>query len=437
MMAQNKGLVIAAPHSNSGKTSISMGIIAALKQRGLKVAALKNGPDYIDTSLLQYAGAEKTYNYDVWAMRDVTRARIINDISDGDMVIAEGAMGLFDEPSSTAQMAKDLKLPVILVIDCRSMAGSIAAIVSGFVGFDPNIHIAGVILNHFMSERHENILRQSLQQHLPNIEIIGALPHQQDITINKRHLGLIQPHDDIMINDKINQLAKMITQYCDMDLLLSLMQPLENKAINSNDQNMILPLCQPNQKIAVARDKAFSFLYQHIIADWQYHDIDICYFSPLNDEAPDDDCHAIFLCGGYPELYADTLSQTENFYNAMYHAVQQGKMIYGECGGYMMLGKHLSDKDNQTYHMLRLLPIETAINAPKRVLGYRDIACHHILKGNYRGHEFHYSTDRSIDNNDDYFCHATNYQQENLGRYGVVKGNVVGSYLHIIDRYMT
>lgn len=432
-MAENKGVVIAAPQSNSGKTSISIGIIAALKQRGFSISALKNGPDYIDPSLLQYAGAEKTYNYDVWAMRDITRARILNNIRDSNIIIAEGAMGLFDEPSSTAQMAKDTKLPVILVIDCRSMAGSIAPLVRGFIGFDADVNIVGVILNHVMSERHGNILRQSLQDHLPNIVLIGILPHRPEITLKKRHLGLVQANDDVMINDKIKQLANIILQYCDMDVLLSIMQPLQRKDINHDNHAMILPLCKKNQKISIAKDKAFSFIYPHIIDNWQDNNIEISYFSPLNDESPDDDCHAIFLCGGYPEHYGNILSQAHHFHHAMQQASKKGKMIYGECGGYMTLGNILIDKDNEQYNMLGLLPLQTSINAPKRILGYRHIATSpHWSHHHYKGHEFHYSREKHQENAN-YFCKFTNYQGDDLGASGMVINNIAGSYQHIID----
>lgn len=432
MIHHCKKIVIAAPQSHSGKTSITLGLIAALSRQHYKITALKNGPDYIDTGFFKYAGAENTYNYDVWAMRDTTRQHIIYQGQESDIIIGEGSMGLFDKPSSTAMMAKSLSANVILVVNCRSIADSIAALVKGYVEFDKHITVIGVILNQVMSEKHEKILRYAMKESLPYIHIIGCIPYDDDVHIPSRYLGLQQAHEDINIKAKINLLADYIIQYCDIDLLLSLMsihQPISKPAKNK----MIMPLLAKGGKIAIAYDICFAFIYQHIINNWRDHDIDIVFFSPLADESPDADSDAIYLPGGYPELYAQQLSYNKKFITAMRHHAKQGKKIYGECGGYMVLGNMLTDKDNIAHKMIGLLPINSHINAPKRVLGYRQILSFGFLQNHYRGHEFHYATAEYLCDDKDFFCQSGDYNGQNVGYHGIQHHHIAGSFMHIID----
>jgi cobyrinic acid a,c-diamide synthase len=423
-------LIIAAPSSGSGKTLVTLGLLGALKKHGVPVASAKTGPDYIDPTFHALATGTSSTNLDPWAMSpDQLRRRAQAAAGDADLLIIEGVMGLFDGAvsgkGSTADLAAALKLPVILVVDVGSMAQSIAAIVHGFSTLREDINVAGVILNRVASERHEQMLRDALNA--LDIAYLGALGRDADLSIPSRHLGLTLPEEFQQANQVAVKASERVETAIDLDALQALAMPLQT----APPPYALPPL---GQKIAIAKDQAFAFIYPHILSDWRQQGAELSFFSPLNDEAPQADADAIFLPGGYPELHADKLANAVNFHDGMHKAARSGAMIYGECGGYMVLGQSLTDKDGATHKMLGLLPHSSSIDRPRRQLGYRCLSHQSPLPWpkSLLGHEFHYST-QSGEVANPLFA-ATDAQGNAQPAMGCLLGNVMGSYAHVIDR---
>lgn len=424
------GLIIAAPSSGSGKTLVTLGLLGALKKHGVSVASAKTGPDYIDPTFHALATGTPSTNLDPWAMSpDQLRRRAQAAAGDAELLIIEGVMGLFDGAvsgkGSTADLAAALQLPVILIVDVGSMAQSIAAIVLGFSTLRKDINVAGVILNRVASDRHEQMLRDALNA--LDIAYLGALGRDTDLSIPSRHLGLTLPEEFQKANQVAAKAIERVETAIDRDALQALAIPL---------QTAPPPVALPplGQKIAIAKDQAFAFIYPHILSDWRQQGAELSFFSPLNNEAPQADVDAIFLPGGYPELHAEKLANAANFYDGMHRAVQTGTLIYGECGGYMALCQSLTDKDGATHKMLGLLPHSSSIDRPRRQLGYRCLTHQSPLPWpkHLFGHEFHYST-QSGEVAKPLFS-ATDAQGNAQPAMGCVLGNVMGSYAHVIDR---
>lgn len=427
-----KGVIIAAPNSGAGKTTLTLGIIRALTQRGLRVATGKSGPDYIDPRYHSLAGAGTCVNLDVWAMN---RAQILSLSGQftGDFTIIEGAMGLYDGAQvpdnplgkgSTADLAATLDLPVILVLDVARQGQTAVAIAQGLANMRSDIKIAAVILNQVGSAKHGHMIRRAMQT--INMPVLGVIPRQQSIAMPSRHLGLVQAEEHKDIGGFINMAADTATEYLDLDALLALGQ-----SIKSGVQVDILPPLA--QHIAVARDQAFAFVYPHLLSDWQNFGAEISFFSPLNDEAPKTDADAIYLPGGYPELHAGRLAGNSNFIAGMQKAAQNERLIYGECGGYMTLGQGLIDAEGYHHEMLNLLPLVTSFENPKLHLGYRHLSPIGNLpwKAPLMAHEFHYATITQEEDTERLF-HACDSMQEPLPDMGLRKGTVMGSFAHVI-----
>ncbi|MDP2734152.1 MAG: cobyrinate a,c-diamide synthase, partial [Hoeflea sp.] len=299
------GIMIAAPQSGSGKTTVTLGLLRALKRRGVALAPGKAGPDYIDPAFHAAASGETCLNYDPWAMRgDLLLANASLQSQGGRMLVIEAMMGLFDGAADGSGSAGDLAgllgLPVILVIDCARMSHSVAALAHGFAHFHPDVLMPGVILNRVASVRHEGMLRQALEK--ARIEVIGALPMVEKLSLPARHLGLVQAGENTELAALIDSAADLVESRIDLNMLIKLAQRAQPKAAPAN----IPRLPPPGQKIAVARDIAFAFAYEHMLLGWQRRGAEISFFSPLNNEAPADGCDAVVLPGGYPELHAGT-----------------------------------------------------------------------------------------------------------------------------------
>ena len=428
-MRSANGLVIAAPRSGSGKTLVTLGLIAALRRRGLSIAPAKTGPDYIDAAILARITDSPALNLDPWAMREtVLRHRAYHHGFGHDLLLVEGVMGLFDGAvdgrGSTADLAATLQLPVILVVDADRQGHSIAALVQGFARFRQDVEIAGVILNRVATTRHEHLLVDALRP--LGITVLGALPRRDALVVPERHLGLVLPNEIDTLPAIVGAAADAVETYLDLNLLLSLSAPL------GAPTETVPPRLPPlGQNISIARDDAFSFLYQHLIADWQAAGATLRFFSPLADEAPEMNSDAVFLPGGYPELHGPRLAAASRFRAGLHAARDRGALIYGECGGYMVLGQTLTDAAGVTYAMAGLLPIETDISRPRRTLGYRRLSHQSPLPWprDLLGHEFHYSAGGA---HDPLFT-ATDALGTSLPPMGAVVGRVMGSYAHVID----
>jgi len=420
------GLIIAAPSSGSGKTTITLGLLRALRDRGIAVRGAKSGPDYIDPKFHEAACGQSCVNLDAWAM---SPDRIRELASGDDLLIIEGAMGLFDGApldgkGAVADLARILRLPVILVVDTSHMAQSVAPIVAGFAGFDPEVQIAGIILNKLGSPKHTRMVRKALSS--IDIPVLGAVMRDPELATPSRHLGLVQAGEHDNLEGFLDAAAAQISEEVDIDALLRLSAPLPAAPA-------LRPVPPSRRHIAIAHDQAFSFCYPHLIREWVQAGVTMSLFSPLaNDRIPSADL--IFLPGGYPELHAAKLATADNFIEGLRFAAQTTD-IYGECGGYMTLGESLTDADGTVHEMAGLLPLQTSFAKRKLHLGYRDLsASTGAFQGQYKGHEFHYATTLKADGRP--LFDAKDAEGASLPPMGLVQGRVSGSFAHIIDRVL-
>jgi cobyrinic acid a,c-diamide synthase len=432
------GLVIAAPRSGSGKTTLTLGLLAALRARGIAVAPAKTGPDYIDTAILGRAAGSEAANLDPWAMSPARLNRLASDHAvDADLLLVEGVMGLFDGAAdgtgSTGDLAATLGLPVILVVDAERQSQSIAPLVMGFANWRPEVKIAGVIVNRAASTRHEAMLRAALAA--TGIPLLGVIPRRDNLSLPDRHLGLVLPDEISGFDAMVAAAAEAVSDFVDLNLLLGLSAPLifapprEGYAAPTGVHSLA-PL---GQRIAIARDDAFAFLYPHWLHDWRTAGAELTFFSPLAGETPAAEVDAIFLPGGYPELHGARLAAASGFKAGLVAARDRGALIYGECGGFMVLGETLTDKSGATHQMAGLLPVATRIDRPKRTLGYRRLTHASPLPWpqNLNGHEFHYSSVKQTRSTP--LFAAADALGEVLPPMGAVDGRVMGSYAHVID----
>jgi cobyrinic acid a,c-diamide synthase len=418
-----KGLIIAAPHSGSGKTLVTLGLLRALKNRGLKVISAKAGPDYIDPGFHAAATGQPCINLDYWAFGENSLRQQASAHAAGfDLLVIEGVMGLFDGPQgakgSTADLATALGLPVILVVDASRQGQSIAAVVQGFANHRPDVKIAGVVLNRVASDRHEQILTEALLE-----KPFGVLRQIDSLALPSRHLGLVQAQENQQLEAFIELSAARVARETILDKILESAADLTN---HGDKRPKLEPL---GQHIAIAQDAAFSFLYPHQLSDWRAMGAEISFLSPLANQTPPD-ADAIFLPGGYPELHAGELAANKSFLNGL--CTFKG-LIYGECGGYMVLGDGLIDAEGKTHAMAGLLPLTTSFANRKLHLGYRELKpLTGPWKQNLRGHEFHYSTIENQNGGEPLF-HAHDAAGNDLGAIGQRIGNIMGSYAHIIS----
>ena len=421
------GFVVAAPHSGSGKTIITLGLIRAMRNAGYRIASAKVGPDYIDPQFHAAASGTACMNLDYWAMGPERCAALAHQLgADADLLVIEGVMGLFDGPQgakgSTADVAKQLELPVVLVVDASHQSQSIAALVQGFCNFDADVKIAGVILNRVKSERHELLLTDALSN--IGTPILGALRQSDSLSTPSRHLGLVQAIENQGLEMFLETVAAGVARETKLDKLFQIGTHVSNHT--KITQNFMKPL---GQNIAIARDQAFAFAYPHILNQWQKAGVQLTFFSPLADQAPEADADAVYLPGGYPELHAGKLADNARFINGLR---QHQGLIYGECGGYMVLGDGMIDAKGARHAMAGLLPLETSFAQRKLHLGYRQLkTLTGPLAPAFRGHEFHYASIVTEGAADRLF-EATTAAGETLAPCGLKRGNVLGSFAHII-----
>jgi cobyrinic acid a,c-diamide synthase len=429
-------ILIAATRTSSGKSTVTLGILRALRNRRLRVSSLKVGPDYIDPGFHAAATSRPCLNLDAWAMRLGTLAGTEREISrDADMVVGEGVMGLFDGAAdgtgSTADLAALLGVPVILIVDAESMGPSLAAIVEGFARFRDDVEIAGVILNRVSGAGHARLLLEACEARF-STPVIGWLPRDERLTLARRHLGLVQASEHDELEAFLDGAGSLIETQLDLDRLLRLARPAAIDALTSP----LAPIPPLGQRIAVASDAAFAFAYESHLAGWRNAGAEIEFFSPLQDEPPSASCDAVYLPGGYPELHGARLAAARRFSSGLRAATLRGAAVYGECGGYMVLGRSLIDRDGIQHAMTGLLPVATRFGEARPRLGYRRIAtlAHSPLgrtNSLFRGHEFHYAQE-SMNHGSPLFSNRDARGAE-LGPAGCIEGRVMGSFLHLID----
>ncbi|MDP2700424.1 cobyrinate a,c-diamide synthase [Thalassospira sp.] len=439
MMPHLPGLMIAAPSSNSGKTVITLAILRALANRGIAVTAAKAGPDYIDPAFQAAASRQSCINLDPWAMSSTQINRLAaRQVAGGRVMICEAAMGLFDGAAdgsgASADLAALMNWPVVLVMDVRGQAASAAAVIAGFAHFRRDVRIAGVILNKVGSSRHRDMIVAACAKAIPDIPVLGAVRRHDDLVLPERHLGLVQASEHAGLDGFLQRAATIIAEDIDLAALQALIPPAQTGEIAVSDTRagMIAPL---GHRIAIARDDAFAFAYPHLMDDWRDQGAELSFFSPLADQGPDAGCDAVYLPGGYPELYGGVLAAAENFKSALHRAAARDIPVYGECGGYMVLGDTLIDGAGHAHAMAGLLPLVTSFADRELHLGYRDMTLtrENRLGGvgdRWRGHEFHYA--RTLRADGPGWLTATTADGRNLGETGLINGSVFGSFLHLI-----
>lgn len=390
------GLLISAPASGTGKTTVMLGLLAAFRSRGLVVQPFKSGPDYIDPAFHAAAAGRASVNLDSWAMSPARIAALASVAAGTDLVLAEGSMGLFDGVTrpgeagtgASADVAALMGWPVVIVLDVSGQAQTAAAVAMGLARFRPDVRVAGVILNKVASPRHEALVRAGMAS--AGLTVLGALPRKVAIALPERHLGLVQAEELPRLSALLAEAGAFVTAHCDLDAILAAASG------ESHVARTTAPVPAPGERIALARDAAFSFVYPHLLADWRAQGATILPFSPLADEAPDPTATVCWLPGGYPELHAPRLAACDAFRMGL-TAFSRTRPVHGECGGYMALGQGLVAADGQRHRMAGLLGIETSFAKRRMHLGYRLARPQCPLPGFgadviLRGHEFHYAT---------------------------------------------
>ncbi|MFI0396767.1 cobyrinate a,c-diamide synthase [Paracoccus jiaweipingae] len=431
------GVMIAAPSSGSGKTTVTLGLMAAYRADGVAVQPFKNGPDYIDPAFHAAASGRQAFNLDTWAMGAGQIAHLMQAAQGADLIVAEGSMGLFDGVAragesgigSSAELAVAAGWPVIAVLDCGGQAQTAAAVALGLRSFDPRLQLAGVVLNRVASPRHEALLRRGMEQ--AGIAVFGALPRQADIEIPERHLGLVQAEEREGLEQAMAAFAGFIRRHLDLDAIRA---AARGGALPAPPVASLMP--PPAQRIALARDAAFSFVYPHLLQDWRAAGATILPFSPLADEAPDDSAGACWLPGGYPELHAGRLAAAQQFRDGLTRFART-RPVHGECGGYMALGAGLVDASGQRHRMAGLLGLETSFAKRRMHLGYRHARLLAPMAGagagtGLRGHEFHYAT--ILSQPDAALAQVVDANGAGVAESGSYRGHVSGSFFHLIGR---
>lgn len=434
-----QGLLISAPSSGTGKTTVMLGLLRALSDDGATVQPFKSGPDYIDPAFHQAACGRPSFNLDSWAMGPSLWQGIAARAEGADICVAEGSMGLFDGVAtrgqqgfgSSAETAQAMGWPVVLVLDVGGQAQSAAATALGFRSYWSDLPFAGVILNRVASPRHERLTRLGMER--AGLPVLGVLPRRGDLALPERHLGLIQAVEHPDLDAAIAGYASFLREHVDLDAIRA-------AAKGGAHPGPATPLpTPPAQRIAIARDAAFSFTYPHLLEGWREAGAEILPFSPLADEAPDPTADLVWLPGGYPELHAGKLAAASRFRDGL-RAHAATRPVHGECGGYMALGEALIDKSGTSHQMAGLLGLVTSYEKRKFHLGYRQAKLRSPLPGfkagtALRGHEFHYST--ILSQPDAALADVTDADGNPVPETGSYRGHVSGTFFHLITQEET
>lgn len=431
-MTNAPGLLISAPSSGTGKTTVMLGLLRALAEDGLNVQPFKSGPDYIDPAFHRAAAGRPSFNIDTWAMPTGLLGGISQQSAGADIIVSEGSMGLYDGVAtkgeagfgSSAETALRMGWPVILVIDVGGQAQSAAATALGFKSYAPELPFAGVILNRCASPRHERLARLGMDK--AGINVLGVLPRRGDLALPERHLGLIQAVEHPDLEEAIKGYATFLRDHVDLEAIKA-----AARAGRADVGDLPKP---PAQRIALAQDAAFSFTYPHLLTGWRNAGAEIMPFSPLADQAPDPSADLVWLPGGYPELHAGQLAAASTYLTGLREHAKT-KPVHGECGGYMALGETLIDKDGTHHQMAGLLGLVTSYEKRKFHLGYRQATLLASMPGfaqgaRLRGHEFHYST--ILDEPDAPLAQVGDADGNPVPETGSIRGHVTGTFFHLI-----
>jgi len=434
-------IMIAGTNSGVGKTTVTLGIMSALAQKGINVQGFKAGPDYIDPSHHTFVTGNASRNLDTWMMgNSACRELFDRSAANADISVIEGVMGLYDGSidstghGSSAHLAKILQTPVILVINAKGLAQSAGAIVMGFKEFDKDIKLSCVIVNNVASYSHYEYIKKSIEDNC-SVAVLGYLKKDIEVNIPERHLGLISSEEGRINSSLYEKLGQMVLETIDIDRLLDVagsadVFPDYDKLIFHGNNDTL------NATLAIAKDNAFCFYYQDDIDLFEIMGAKIKYFSPLNDRYLPDDIDGIFMGGGFPELYADKLMKNESMRNSILEAHKQGIVIYGECGGMMYLLEKLIDCEGRSFKMSGILSGSSRMENKRQGLGYviADAICDNVIckRGDtFRAHEFHWSKLQDVPDDTTFAYNARKSNGKRSGVDGICKNNVLASYTHI------
>jgi cobyrinic acid a,c-diamide synthase len=430
----DRRLVIAGTGSGVGKTTVTIGLMSALRKKGYIVQGFKCGPDYIDPTYHTAVTGRISRNIDSWMLNHEMVKEIVNRGSeDADISIIEGVMGLFDgknpnnNEGTTAEISIITKSPVVLVVNCESMARSAAAIVKGFQVFLKETNIVAIIANNIGSVGHFNIVKTAIEMEC-SIPVVGYLMKEQDITIPERHLGLIPSVERGELNPFFNQLGNLVLETVDLDTLYELAKAPTLKIKRSQFGKRAMK----DVRIAVARDAAFNFYYQENLEMLEAYGAKLVEFSPLEGEILPDQVNGLYIGGGFPEEFAAELSQQTEVKRSIKAAIEKGLPTLAECGGFMFLTEVIETTNEKQHEMVGIIPGKVKMQTQLAALGYREVIGEEgnfLFDGNLKakGHEFHYST----------FHPKTEIQHaykitgmHGLRQEGYMKGNLIAGYTH-------
>jgi cobyrinic acid a,c-diamide synthase len=424
-----RGLIISAVRSGAGKTTVALGLLRALARRGLSVQPFKCGPDYIDPAFHAVAAGRPSFNLDSWAMTPALLAGLVGRHA-ADISIVEGVMGLFDGAGgrgATSDLAALLGWPVVLVLDVKGQIETAAAVAAGCASYRDDVGVAGVILNRVASARHLAMIRPAFDK--VGIRLLGGIGNDARLALPERHLGLVQAAETADIDARLEALADALEAAIDIDAL-------QQRACSTTlVGGCPIGLPPPGQRIAVARDRAFTFVYPHLLEHWRLAGAEILPFSPLADEAPAAHADAVWLPGGYPELHAGTLSAARRFQEGLGALAGRAVPVHGECGGYMVLGQGIEDAAGKRHAMAGLLQLETSFARRSLHLGYRRarLCADGVLGatgGEIMGHEFHYARILSV--GDEPLVDCQDATGAAVPEAGARRGTVSGTFFHAI-----
>lgn len=407
-------ILISAPASGQGKTTVTAALAYYFRKQNYNVRVFKTGPDFIDPQILAFASQHPVYQLDLWMMGEThCRELLYHAACEADVILIEGVMGLFDGESSSAKLAQTLNIPIAAVIDAKGMAQTFAALVFGLANYQPDLPFAGVIANNVGSESHAKLLADSLPE---NLSLLAVLPKSNEISLPSRHLGLWQASEIENLEKRLAIAAQLLTQFlpCYLPPVVTF---LETKIST-------LPKYLTGKKIAVSRDEAFSFLYQANLDCLQAMGAELHFFSPLADtHLPKVD--SIYLCGGYPELHLQTLENNHAMKQALIEHYQVNKPIYAECGGFLYLLETLIDKEGQQGEMVGILKGTARLQKLLVNLGMHSLT---LEKEEIRGHSFHHS---QLQTSLQPFANSQPQSARKIAEGFYKQGSVQASYLHL------
>lgn len=432
-----RAFLVAGTRSGCGKTSVSLGLMAAMAESGIRVQPYKGGPDFIDPGHHEAVTGVPSHNLDGWMLGEKTVQELFaRHLLGKEVGVVEGAMGLFDgfsgtnDQGSAAQLAKILGIPVILVVDAKGMGRSAAAEVRGYVSFDPGVSFSGVIFNQVGSRRHADLLRESMTAYLPEIPVLGCLPRNDTLSVPSRHLGLVMAHE-VAAGQRKTDLIRWIESSMDVREVIARLPDISLSPARERDDP------RPQKiRVGVAMDQAFCFYYRENLRLLEQAGAELVFFSPLGDKHLPAALHGLYLGGGYPELCAPRLAANTSMRDSVKTFARAGHPVYAECGGFMYLMNHLEDTGGSRHEMVGIFDCACVMCKRFAALGYREVTttAPSILGpagSRFRGHEFHYSRLLDSDLPGDGLYTTTDRKGEHPAGKGLVRGQTLGSYIHL------